>query len=156
MAPVLPAETKPSERPSATVLQPTTIEESCMFLTAEAGSMSQPMTEALGTISTLLRVCPTEQWLDDLWTTDQKHLKTRRSHLQRSGYDLLWGVVSTLHVQSQSDRSLAHHSGSPVALAPTTLLVDPTVPTHATTVSHKAADWKTDQLTRRASADMGT
>jgi hypothetical protein len=38
MAPVLPAETKPCERPSATVRAPTTMDESCMFLTAEAGS----------------------------------------------------------------------------------------------------------------------
>ena len=38
IAPVLPAETKPCERPSATVRAPTTIEESGMVLTAAAGS----------------------------------------------------------------------------------------------------------------------
>ena len=41
MAPVLPADTKPWDRPSATVRAPTTIDESGMFFTADAGSLSR-------------------------------------------------------------------------------------------------------------------
>ena len=51
MAPVLPAETNPCERPSATVRAPTTMDESGMDFTAPAGSSWKVMTEALGTTS---------------------------------------------------------------------------------------------------------
>ena len=48
MAPVLPAETNPCERPSATVRAPTTMDESCMVLTAAAGSWYELIDRAAG------------------------------------------------------------------------------------------------------------